>query len=190
MSSDIDYNEQLTESNYRTMQKVKKLFKASFIISVIPSALFIIIGLIGFAVAVMTAGLISPPIIFIIIWLLCVVSFVCFSFSKAMEQNGTLASMAVIILQMIFSLCVGYIPIFFLLLAGLAMQIICFTKYNIIQYLKQQPGYPDFNTIFIRNMYNTRINSDNTIKQNIINNSTDVKMDEIITDYDNKGNIL
>lgn len=190
MGQNSDNAEQLSEANYNKMQELKKFFKAAFIVSVIPSALFILIGLIGFVAAVMTAGLLSPPVIVILLWLLCVVSFVCFSYSKIMEHNGTIASIAAIILQMIFSLAGGYIPIFLLLLAGLFMQIKCLTKYSEIQYLKEQPGYPDFNTVFIRNMYNNRILSDHDINQKMNTYGADIQMDEISADIDNKGNIL
>ena len=168
------------------MQKLTKLFKAAFIVSVIPSALYIVFGMVAAAVTVMTAGMIAPPIFAIILWLVCAISFACFSFSRNMEQNGTLASILAIIVQMILCLIIGWEFVLLLLLAGLATQIICFTKYNEIQYLKEQPGYPDFNMVYLRNQYNNRIISDNEIQRNL--SSADAQMDEI--NIDNKGNIL
>lgn len=179
-------NEQLLELNYNKMQKLKKLFKAAFIVSAIPSALYIVFGLVAAAVAVMTAGMIAPPIFAIILWLVCVIAFACFSFSRNMEQNGTLASILAIIVQMILCLIIGWEFVLFPLLTGLTAQIICFTKYNEIQYLKEQPGYPDFNTVYLRNQYNNRIVSDNEIQRNLT--AADAQMDEI--NFDNKGNIL
>lgn len=181
-----DFNEQLLEVNYNKMQRLKKLFKAAFIVSFIPSALYIALGFVSAAAAVMTAGLLRPPMVFIILLIICVISFACFSFSHNMEQNGTLASILEIIVQMIFDIVGGISFIFILLIAGLVMQIICFTKYNEIQYLKEQPGYPDFNTIYLRKEYNKRIVSDNEIKQ--ILSGSDAQMDEI--NINNKGNIL
>ena len=87
---------------------------------------------------------------------------------------------------MILCLIIGWEFVLLPLLAGLATQIICFTKYNEIQYLKEQPGYPDFNTVYLRNQYNNRIVSDNEIQRNLT--AADAQMDEI--NFDNKGNIL
>lgn len=187
MSRNSDFDEQQQEIYYAEMQKMKKLFKAAFILSAIPSALIIILGLIAFADAVMTAGLLAPPMIFIILWLLCAASFVCFSFSNMMERRGTAASIAAIVLQIIFSLASNTIIPILPLLAGLSMQIFCLTKYNEIQHLKEQPGYPDFNTVFTRTVYNNRIVSDSEIKQTM-SGGADVQMDEISTAADNKGN--
>ena len=178
---------ELIEANFKEMSELKKLFNAAFIISAVPSLLYLLLGFFSLISIVITAGKVAPSAGFLFILLLSVVSLICFSFSRMMEKNATLISIAVLVLLLIMY-CVTENPLFVILsLAGIALQCVCFSQYKRLDFLKSQEGYPYFNTLLTSNQDAKRY-SHNEIMKNYNYTSTSEKdadktfvMDEITT---------
>lgn len=89
-----------------------------------------------------------------------------FIWSYFKKRNGTIASVAVIFIWWFASLASWGIDILVLLAAviGIAAQLVCLMQYQKLEQLKTQPGYPDFNGIFLHST-NNRILSDEQVRE-------------------------
>ena len=178
---------ELINANFKEMSDLKKLFNAAFVISAVPSLLYLLLGLFSLITTVITAAKVAPSAGFILMLLLSAVSLVCFSFSRMMEKKATLVSIAVIVILLIMY-CVIENPLFVILsLAGIALQCVCFSQYKRLDFLKSQEGYPYFNTL-LTSKQDARRYSDNEIMKNYNYSSNSEKdtdetfvMDEITT---------
>ncbi|MCH5193675.1 MAG: hypothetical protein J1F11_06915 [Oscillospiraceae bacterium] len=166
--------EQTMDSNRNRMKDLNRLFSIAFYICTPYPAILLVIDFIAVGVALVTLGLFAvSPLGLIMKFLAHIAMLGAFLWSYLKDRKGTIAAIAVSALWFMFNLVNGSIDIIAVVLsfAWIGMQILCLTKYKELEHLKNQPGYPDFNAIFLHRTDNRRV-TDAQIKESFKENKT------------------
>ena len=154
------FEEEVMDSNRRRIKEINKLFYIAYHICVPYFVIMLMIDIIATGVSLISLGLLAVnPLGVILKFLAHAAMLGAFYWSYIKERNGTIAAIAGIALWFLFNLVNGKsdIIVFALSIVWLAAQILCLTKYKELDYLKAQPGYPDFNAIFLHKKDNRRV---------------------------------
>lgn len=186
-----EQNYETLSANAEKMRRLKILFKSAFIVSAVSPLLYTLLGLLSIVSLIITAGTVAPSSGFLFTAVLSVVSLICFSFSSMMEPKATAVSILLLILLAIVFIVINDELFVMLSVVGSVMQIMCLKQYPLLEYLKSQEGYPDFNTI-VSSKYTNRRFSDEELKKKINNSikstDTDFAMEEIKLPLENSEN--
>ncbi|MCH5350311.1 MAG: hypothetical protein J1E40_13365 [Oscillospiraceae bacterium] len=164
--------EQAMDSNRNRMKGLNKLFSIAFYICAPYPAISLVIDIIAVGVALISFGHYAVSPLGLILKLLAhIAMFGSFLWSYLKDKNGTIAAIAVAALWFIFNLVTGSIDIIVLGLSivWIAAQVLCLIKYTELEFLKAQPGYPDFNSIFFHKTNNRRV-TDEQIRESFKEN--------------------
>ncbi len=160
------------EAHRAEMQQINKLFSAVYYICLLPNLLVVLLGIAMLVVIIISLGTVNYPITpgMVLKWLASVGAIALFAMSNAKNKRCTYWSVAILLFLGLLALIDGMIPVMYLLQA--LLQGLCIMKYNRIDYLKCQQGYPDFNAaLFVSAVADTnRRLTDNEVKSQLSQN--------------------
>lgn len=173
-----EFDEAFLLQNQREMQKINNIFHAAFVVSFIPIAIDLLVGL-----AMLWAGLITLGLaLFVQVFpkIICDIALiVIFMLSEQKNFKCTAAAIpALIVFVLIFS-SGGEIAAVILMIQ-IILYIMCLLQYKNIDRLKDCPGYPDFNAVFFADRWDKRIISDEQVKQTIAQNKKEIADMDVI----------
>ena len=164
--------EQIMDSNRRRMKDLDRIFTITFYVCSVHFIIRLILDVVSIGVALMTLGIVADsPLILILRLIENIVILGVFLWSYFKDRTGTIASIAAVIIWILIGVLIGGTDIIDFVLAALwiGLQALCLSKYKELEYLKAQPGYPDFNAIFLHRKDNRRV-ADEQIKESLAEN--------------------
>lgn len=164
--------EQIMDSNRRRMKDLDRIFTITFYVCSVHFIIRLILDVVSIGVALMTLGIVADsPLILILRLIENIVILGVFLWSYFKDRTGTIASIAASALWILIGTAIGGTDVIDYLLAALwiGLQALCLSKYKELEYLKAQPGYPDFNAIFLHRKDNRRV-ADEQIKESLAEN--------------------
>ena len=160
MDDNERYEEQIMDSNRKRMKEIDKIFTIAFYVCAAHFALRLILDVVSIGVALMTLGIVADSPLTMILRLFEHIGILgVFLWSYFKDRTGTIVSIVAVVLWILIGLAIGGTVLLDFLLAALwiFMQALCLSKYKELEYLKEQPGYPDFNGVFLHRKDNRRV---------------------------------
>ena len=167
MDDNERYEEQIMDSNRKRMKELDKVFTLAFYLCAVHFIIRLALDIGGIGVALMTLGIVADnPGTMILRLFGHAVILGLFLWSYFKDRNGTIASIAAIAIWLIIGVAIGGTVIidFLLAAAWIGLQVLCLTKYKELEYLKAQPGYPNFNGVFLHKNDNRRVTDEQIIE--------------------------
>lgn len=142
---DLKDMEQAMEAHRREMTKENKIFTAVYLACLIPALLKILLGLCMIVVTLVTLGTTDVGVtpLMMLEWFTLIGAVFLYGMSNAKSKRCTGWSIGTAVLLSLITAVKGMFPLMYLLTA--LLQGICYLRYDRIDHLKCQLGYPDFN---------------------------------------------
>lgn len=164
--------EKVMDENRAEMQKINRLFSTVYAVCAFFSAVSVIAGLAYMTAIFLTLGmaeLYMTPMMFFR-WLVSLGSLFLFGLSHEKEKKFTYYAIDLTGFMCLVDMFTGVFPSFFLLQA--VAQCACLPRYNRVEYLKGQMGYPEFNAaLYASEVTNSgRLITDYEVKKQLSDN--------------------
>ena len=139
--------EEAMNAHRAEMQKINKFFSVIYLLCMVPNLIIVILGLAIIVVMVVTLGtvgyVITPTMA--LKWFASIGAVILFGMSNSKYKKCTYWSVAILLFMSLLVVIDGMIPVMYPIQA--ALQCLCIKKYDRVDYLKAQQGYPDFNPV-------------------------------------------
>lgn len=164
--------EQAMEINRAEMKKLDKFFSVVYYACMVPSLLIVLLGLCMIVITLVTLGTADVGVtpVMMLKWLASIGAILLFGMSNAKSKRCTAWSIVILLFLCLITALQHMFPLMYLVQA--ALQGLCYIKYDRVDYLKCQMGYPDFiPSAFVSAVHdNNRRLNDTQVRQQLSEN--------------------